>query len=140
MKQHDDPSDRPRPLADLSIHLPPPLPIPSQTIPKTARTDELTTHLVTGSTARFAHRREHVRHKVAIGCLAGDDPIIHVEHPPHILEPLEENSSVPVSNPTTVDGFVEREKEGRLLDKVLGRKRRLEVVIELPVRRTRIAA
>lgn len=137
MKQHDDPEDTPRPLADLSQHLPPPFPVPSQALPEKASTDLLTTHTVTGSTHRSILRQEYARNKVLSGCFAGEDPVIHVEHPPHILEPLERSPSVSVPA-STAGEEVSQPREPRLLDQVLGRKRRLEVVVELPLYRRRI--
>ena len=135
IKQHDDPSDQPLPLADLSVRLPPWIPIPSQAIPEIAHTDELITHAVIGTSSRLAYRQEWIRNKVQSGCFAGEDPVIHVEHAPHILEPLVQSASVAALAAMEIDEVQEREE--RLVDNMLGRKRRLEVVIELPMRRIR---
>jgi hypothetical protein len=138
-KQHDDPY-LPRPLADLSQHLPPSIPIPSQPIPEIAHTDELTTLTVLGTSHRSTFHQEKARHKVQTGCFAGEDPVIHVEHPPHILEVLEHSASVPTSADIPLSTELIIGKEERLLYKVLGRKRRLEVFVELPMRRIKVEA
>lgn len=134
MKQHDEEADHPRSLADLTTHLPPPFPIPTdQPLPEIARTDELTTPVVQGSIARAVYRQEWVRNKVQMGCFAGDDPIIHVEHPPHMLEKMdEETASVPGSG-SDGEGVAVKKQE-RLLDQVLRRPRR-ELVVEVPTRK-----
>ena len=158
MKQHDSPSDLPRPFADLSVHLPP-RSSTDQPIPAFARTDELTTHVVLGTIPRSTFRQEYIKHKVQIGCFAGEDPVIHVEHPPHILEPLE-GSTAPVSVALSIAGDRETndglnmdghgvrkagdavrglKTDEKSIDKVLGRKKkRLQVVLELPLRRLKV--
>ena len=106
------------------------------------QSDELTTLTILGS-APSPSRQEYVRHKVQVGCFAGDDPIIHVEHPPHILQPLAQTASAPVSAAASVywgmfgDKKREKEKEERLNDKVLGRKKKLEAFVELPLPQNR---
>jgi hypothetical protein len=126
MKQHDSADDLPVPLADLSVALPPE-PLPSQPLPEVARTDELTTPLIQGATARSVFRRQLIKDKIQKACLAGPDPVMHVEHPPHMLEQVE--SSV-VPDEIVEDGLVEEPQS-----RSLGRKRKWELVIELPRRR-----
>lgn len=82
MKQHE--SDDPRPLADLSERIEPPKPV--QALPEIARTDELTTPRIPGSIYTSQYRRDWAIARVADNCFGGDDPIMHVEHAPHMLE------------------------------------------------------
>ncbi|ORY20712.1 hypothetical protein BCR39DRAFT_554918 [Naematelia encephala] len=99
MKQHDE--DQPLPDSSLHTHLPPPFPIPlDQPLPEAARTDLLACPIILGTAYSSAYRREWVRHKVQTHCLAGDDPVVHVEHPPHMLEHISVSSeSVPDTDP-----------------------------------------
>ena len=135
IKQHDDPSDQPRPLADLSVRLPPSLPIPSQAIPKLIHTGELIGHPVMGTSTRLALRQEWIQHKVHTGCFAGEDRVTHVDHAPHILEPLQQRASV--TTPAAMEIDEVQETEERTVDMMLGRKRKFEVVVELMMRRIR---
>jgi hypothetical protein len=118
MKQHDALDDFPLPLADLSNLLPATLPL--RPLPLIARTDELTTPLIYGTTHRSAFRRQTVKDKVQSSCFAGPDPVMHVEHPPHMLERVD-GSVLPSG-----DGMVGE----RLMDKVV--KRKFRPVVELP--------
>ncbi|KAK8846774.1 hypothetical protein IAR55_005862 [Kwoniella newhampshirensis] len=159
MKTHDEPTDIARPLADLSANLaPPPSPPP---LPEVIRTDELTTPLVIGSSYRLPAQVERLRYKILTHCFAGDDPVIHVEHPPHMLEKV--GTETPLSVLADIEDDVDEndlmgpeggekprgngERGPRLLDQVLGRKRkdissggrrkgqRWELVVELPTRK-----
>ena len=138
MKHHDSPSDQPVPLADLSAQIPPPpFPNPPQQLPESARTDILTTPLVGGSIYNSLTRREWCKLKVLNGCYAPDEPVLHIEHPPHILQPLGEggdDGSEAGSVYTSLEGGAVTEE--RLLDESIGRpKRRLIPVVELRVRK-----
>lgn len=142
MKQHDDPSDEVRPLADLTTYLPPPDPIPDIPLPLAARADELTTPPVRGPVYSSAYKKEWVRLKIQNNCFAGEDPVMHVTHAPHILQPLEyeeEGSvSLPPSTASAVESMLGTYHKDRLLDRVLGRKKRkrgLVVVVEIPLRK-----
>ncbi|WVQ69017.1 uncharacterized protein L199_007229 [Kwoniella botswanensis] len=117
MKQHDSPSDRPVPLANVSIPLPPTSP-PANSLPEMARADELTTQRVLGSAHRSAFYNARVKEKVASHCFAGPDPVIHVEHPPHMLEIVDDEDDV-------IDS-TGKEK-----------RRRVEVVVEIPLSKRR---
>ncbi|WWD00342.1 hypothetical protein V866_007254 [Kwoniella sp. B9012] len=117
MKQHDSPSDHPVPLANIPIPLPPPSP-PTELLPEIARADELTTQRVLGSAHRSAFYNNKVKEKVASHCFAGPDPIIHVEHPPHMLEIVDDEDDV-------IDS-TGKEK-----------KRRVQVVVEIPLSKRR---
>ncbi|WVW78679.1 hypothetical protein I302_100639 [Kwoniella bestiolae CBS 10118] len=117
-KQHDSPSDDPLPLADLSVPLHPSSP-PAQPLPETARTDELTTSLVLGSAHKSLFYNTKVKEKVASHCFAGPDPIIHVEHPPHMLEIVDDEDDV-------IDSTGKTKRKGRL-----------EVVVEIPLSKRR---
>jgi len=134
MKQHDDPSDEARPIADLSSHLPPPEPVPEEPLPTAARSDELSTPPVQGSIYASAYRREWLRQRIEKNCMAGDDPVMHVTHAPHILQQLEHDEgsvSVPAS-----EQLPAWERDDGLLDQVLGRKKRKMVLsVEIPIRK-----
>ncbi|WWD22086.1 hypothetical protein CI109_106575 [Kwoniella shandongensis] len=149
LKTHDEPTDIPRPLADLSTNLPPP-PAPPP-LPEIVRTDELTTPLVIGSSYRSLAQIERLRYKIRTHCFAGDDPVIHVEHPPHMLEKVETDTPltgleevISVASDEEVSQVPRVHGEKRLLDQVLGRKsgngsgkkrQRWELVVELPMRK-----
>jgi len=138
VKHHDSPSDLPVPLADLSAQIPPPpFPDPPQHLPESARTDILTTPLTGGSIYNSVTRREWCKLKVLNGCYAPDEPVLHIEHPPHILQPLGEggdDESEAGSVYTNLEGGAVTEE--RLLDHSIGRpKRRLIPVVELRVRK-----
>jgi hypothetical protein len=129
-KTHDEPYDAPRPLADLTQHLEPYHDLSDQPLPTAARSDEMMTPLVPGSAYRSSFRAEWVRQKVRDNSFAGENPIIHVEHPPHILEPLVEASEpIPISTSMEREEFAEEE---RLLHRVLG-KRRMMPFVEIPL-------
>ena len=138
VRHHDSPDDRPVPFADLSEYIPPPpLPNPPQELPESARTDILTTPLVDGSTFKSFSRQEWCKLKVLNGSYAPDEPVLHIEHPPHILRPLGENdagddeSEAETVFTDLVGGVVTEE---RLLDESLGRpKRRLIPVVDVRV-------
>ena len=138
VKHHDSPEDQPVPLADLSAHIPPPpFPDPPQHLPESARTDILTTPQVFGSVFRTLPRQEWCRLKVQNGSYAPDEPVLHVEHPPHILQPLDDqagNDSDVESDAGTVYTVLEGgiTTQERLLDESLGRpKRRLVPVVDI---------
>jgi hypothetical protein len=138
IKHHDSPSDQPVPLADLSAQIPPPpFPDPPQHLPESARTDILTTPVVPGSIYSSSTRQEWCKLKVLNGCYAPDEPVLHIEHPPHILQPLGEGGddvSEAGSVFTNLDGGAVTEE--RLLDESLGRpKRRLVPVVDLTVKK-----
>jgi hypothetical protein len=91
MRVHDTDSDHPVPLANLSHIESRPLSDDQNqdqdlNLPEEARTDILTTPRVPGLLPRSLVRRQFVVDKVASECFAGDDPVFHVEHPPHMLE------------------------------------------------------
>ncbi|KAK6903966.1 hypothetical protein I203_107477 [Kwoniella mangroviensis CBS 8507] len=117
MKQHDSPSDHPVALANISIPLPPPS-SPTEQLPEIARADELTTQRVLGSAHRSAFYSARVKEKVDSHCFAGPDPVIHVEHPPHMLEIVDDEDDV-------IDS-TGKEK-----------KRRVQVVVEIPMSKRR---
>ncbi|WWD07910.1 hypothetical protein V865_006017 [Kwoniella europaea PYCC6329] len=117
MKQHDSPSDHPVPLANISIPLPPPSP-PTELLPEIARANELTTQRALGSAHRSAFYNNKVKEKVASHCFAGPDPVIHVVHPPHMLEIVDDEDDV-------IDS-TGKEK-----------KRRVQVVVEIPLSKRR---
>jgi hypothetical protein len=123
MKQHDSHYDSPLPLADLSNLLAPGS-LPLQPLPETARTDELTTPAISGSLYRSTFRQQLVRDRVQKCCFAGPEPVLHVEHPPHMLEKVKDTE--PEVEKEIVPEFGAR------------RKRRLEVVVEIPIRRKRL--
>ena len=139
MKQHDSPSDRPRPLATL---VDPAAPTSALTpLPETVRTEDLLTPTIRGSVFRSVHRQEWIRLRVVKASFAPDDPITELDqdHMPSMLELHEDTPSISGSLPPSSafedqPGVSARQyaKEPRLLDKVLGRKRRWEVVVELP--------
>lgn len=89
MKNHDAPSDKPRPLADLTpasndIKNAPP------TLPASAPTEALTTPAVHGSIYSTTFRNDWVKQKVQSKCFGGENPILHVEHPPHMLQVIDD--------------------------------------------------
>lgn len=142
VKHHDSPEDQPVPLADLSTHIPPPpFPDPPQHLPESARTDILTTPQVFGSVFRTLPRQEWCRLKVQNGSYAPDEPVLHIEHPPHILQPLDDQAAAgDDSDVESEAGTVYTVLEGgittqeRLLDESLGRpKRRLVPVVDIRV-------
>lgn len=119
--------DLPVPLADLSP-LPPP-PLPDQPLPTEARTDVLTTPPVPGTAPRSAFRQQLVAAKVVENCFAGDDPIMHVEHPPHMLEAVGEEE-------TASEDDDEEDEEAMTWEDVQAlrsqdARRRIEVVVEI---------
>jgi len=139
VKHHDSPDDQPVPLADLSAHIPPrPFPDPPQHLPEFARTDILTTPQVFGSVFRTLPRQEWCRLKVQIGSYAPDEPVLHIEHPPHILQPLDDQAGAGDDSDVESDaGSVYTVLEGgittqeRLWNESLGRpKRRLVPVVD----------
>ena len=133
MKQHEE--DEPRPLADLSVRLAPPSPL-EQPLPETARTDELTTPRVPGSRYGSEYRREWARLRVKNNCFGGDHPIIHVEHPPHMLQTQEEDGAESDDSEDEERLYAGVEMaETKLLDKAEGRRSRWEVVVAVPTRR-----
>ncbi|OCF39944.1 hypothetical protein I317_06256 [Kwoniella heveanensis CBS 569] len=133
-KMHDLPSDRPVPLADLTVRLSPSESDPLPPLPETARTDELTISIVLGSSHRSAYHIERIRQKVATHCFAGPNPIIHVEHPPHMLERIDD-SDESLLDSDEEDETEEEEEEELLVDRTGWRKgRRYEVVVEIPSR------
>jgi hypothetical protein len=143
VKHHDSPEDQAVPLADLSAQLPPPpFPDPPQHLPESARTDILTTPQVYGNIFRTLPRQEWCRLKVQNGSYAPDEPVLHIEHPPHILKPLDDeraggeldadNDSDVGTVYTVLEGGIMTEE--RLLDESLGRpKRRLFPVVDIRV-------
>jgi len=92
---------------------------------------------VGGSIYNSLTRREWCKLKVFNGCYAPDEPVLHIEHPPHILQPLGEggdDESDAGSVYTNLEGGAVTEE--RLLDDSIGRpKRRLIPVVELRVRK-----
>ncbi|WWC59236.1 uncharacterized protein I303_101786 [Kwoniella dejecticola CBS 10117] len=122
-KTHDSPSDKPAPLADLSVHLVP-SPPPAEAIPETARTDELITPPVVGSVHKSAFYAAKIREKVASHCFAGEDPIIHPQHPPHILQTIEDDDVIAAAEADNDEPRPDR-------------KRRLEVIVEIPLSKRR---
>lgn len=139
MKHHTEPCDKARPLADLTQRLPPPFSIPENPLPEAARSDELTTDKVPGTVYRSTYRQQWLRQRIQSNCIAGENPVLHVTHAPHMLEPLDHDEasvSAPPSHDTTMDERMVEDGVG-LLGRVLGRKtkkRRLEVVVEIPLR------
>jgi hypothetical protein len=102
--------------------------LPDRPFPTAARSDERTTPRVPGSSYSSAFRLEWVKQKVANNSFAGENPVIHFEHPPYILELLKD-----VSEPMSISTSMEREEFGgeeRLLDRVLGEEEAHSV--ELP--------
>jgi hypothetical protein len=93
--------------------------------------------VVPGSIYSSSTRQEWCKLKVLNGCYAPDEPVLHIEHPPHILQPLGEGGddvSEAGSVFTNLEGGVITEE--RLLDESLGRpKRRLVPVVDLRVRK-----
>jgi hypothetical protein len=92
---------------------------------------------VPGSIYSSSTRQEWCKLKVLNGCYAPDEPVLHIEHPPHILQPLGEGGddiSEAGSVFTNLKGGIITEE--RLLDESLGRpKRRLVPVVDLRVRK-----
>ncbi|WWC67718.1 uncharacterized protein I206_101630 [Kwoniella pini CBS 10737] len=121
IKTHDSPSDKPANFADLSIHISPPS-VPAYSIPETARTDELTTPRVAGSTHKSAFYAAKIKEKVASHCFAGADPVMHPQHPPHILQTIDDDDDDVLAQQLT-------EKKSK--------RRRLEVVVEIPLSKRR---
>jgi hypothetical protein len=93
--------------------------------------------VVPGSIYNSSTRQEWCKLKVLNGCYAPDEPVLHIEHPPHILQPLGEGGddvSEAGSVLTNLDGGAVTEE--RLLDESLGRpKRRLVPVVDLRVKK-----
>jgi hypothetical protein len=93
--------------------------------------------VVPGSIYSSSTRQEWCKLKVLNGCYAPDEPVLHIEHPPHILQPLGEGGddvSEAGSVFTNLDGGAVTEE--RLLDESLGRpKRRLVPVVDLTVKK-----
>ena len=142
MKQHDDDPSHPIPMANLSEHLPPPYPVPlDQPLPEIARTDELILPVVPGSSYVTQFRRDWARDRVANNCFAGPDPVMHVEHPPHILEKVEETpepGEISDDEEETEDEEIFDADEvvaQRLLDRASGVVRRITPVVLLKRRR-----
>jgi hypothetical protein len=90
MKQHDEVTDEPRVRVDRPWR-PPFKPLPD--LPARIRAADLMTLPVQPEPARSFQRAEWVRKKVEKMCIAGDDPEIHVVHPPHMLEVIETTTS-----------------------------------------------
>jgi hypothetical protein len=92
---------------------------------------------VPGSIYSSSTRQEWCKLKVLNGCYAPDEPVLHIEHPPHILQPLGEGGddvSEAGSVFTNLAGGIITEE--RLLDESLGRpKRRLVPVVDLRVKK-----
>ncbi|WRT64994.1 uncharacterized protein IL334_001935 [Kwoniella shivajii] len=122
MKTHDLPTDQPVPLAFLDSRLP--LPKPQKTLPETARTDELTPPVL-GTTYKSTYNALRIKDRVAAQCFAGPDPVIHVQHPPHMLQTIDE---------TSLD---DNDDDNLLLPGRNGKKRRLHLVVEIPAGRRR---
>ncbi|WVR04457.1 hypothetical protein IAU60_001460 [Kwoniella sp. DSM 27419] len=127
MKAHDSPTDRPCPLATVLIAAPR-TKGPLRALPEMARTDELTTSRVLGSQHRTPFHIERVKLKVAAYCFAGDNPVIHVQHPPHMLQ---------VIDSTLSDSEVDSDDD--LLDSRVGwqKGKRYEPVVLIPAKRSR---
>jgi hypothetical protein len=90
--------------------------------------------VVPGSIYSSSTRQEWCKLKVLNGCYAPDEPVLHIEHPPHILQPLGEGNDVSEAGSvfTNLEGGAVTEE--RLLDESLGRpKRRLVPVVDLRV-------
>ncbi|EIW68743.1 hypothetical protein TREMEDRAFT_63204 [Tremella mesenterica DSM 1558] len=104
-------------------------------LPEYVRAEQLTTPIVPGTTYRSAHRIEWVRVKVFKGSMAGPDPIIHFEHPPHMLSAPEEDDTPP---PEGEDGKDVLSEDPRAVDKVLGKKRKWEVVVLIKTRKSEL--
>ena len=89
-----------------------------------------------GSIYTSSTRQEWCKLKVLNGCYAPDEPVLHIEHPPHILQPLGEGDDESESGSvfTNLEGGAVTEE--RLLDESLGRpKRRLVPVVDLTVKK-----
>ena len=134
MKQHDDANEQLRPNTNLSTRHAPSRPIPNRPLPAIARTDELATLAVRGSVYMSGFRQEWAKLRVANSCFAGDDPIIHVEHPPHMLQVLDEGSDVKSVSDGDVLMDGDEMMEQRLLDRAEGKNRRWDVVVDVPKR------
>lgn len=99
----------------------------------------LTTSVISGSIFRSFYRAEWCRLKVKNGSYAPAEPVLHIEHPPHILGRIdnsedEDDISNAESVYTALGGGVVTEE--RLLDASLGRpKRRLVPIVNIRVTR-----
>ncbi|KAK4686303.1 N-acyl-phosphatidylethanolamine-hydrolyzing phospholipase D, partial [Tremellales sp. Uapishka_1] len=127
MKQHDDPEDTLRPLADLSQPLAPPYAIPEQPLPLMARTEELMTVAIRGTVAGSEHKRGKVVEKVHEKCVAPPDPVLHVDHPPLLTDTLDDEDddddvSTNTSNAAELEELVTDDVE--LLRRIAGKKRK----------------
>ena len=91
LRHHEGDPEGVAPLADLSERLTPPHPpLANRPLPETVTIDRLITQPISGTVYATVHRREWVRVKVANNCFAGENPVMHVEHPPHMLEKVDD--------------------------------------------------
>ncbi|ORX34418.1 hypothetical protein BD324DRAFT_149350 [Kockovaella imperatae] len=137
-RHHEDELENVNPLADLSKPAPlkPSSPI-DHILPEIAYTDQLTTSPVLGTVYPTMFRREWARAKVAANCFAGENPVMHVEHPPHMLERIDVDSdSEPESDESDALLDAGAVRVERLADRGWSRQtRRFICVVELPTKK-----
>jgi len=86
-------------------------------------------------------RQGWAKMRVANNCFGGENPVMHVEHPPHMLsaagQQLEDDALAAEAEEERRNNLYDADERAErvLLDKAQGRSRRWEVVLSIPKRR-----